>query len=89
MTKRQPKIVYNVDLPEGVKLSKRPVKQPAISEYERLPLTKMYVGGSFYVKGRNARSLRGILFKKPRNRNMKFISRTSKSGSGVRVWRIK
>jgi hypothetical protein len=89
MTQRTYRIRDDVALPEGIKLSKRTVKDPEISEYEQVPLTRMYVGSSVVLKDyTRARQLRGILFKKPRNRNMKFISRTLKNGKGVRVWRI-
>ena len=88
-TKRQPKVEYTYDLPEGVKLAKNPVRNVEYSDNEFFPLTKLSVGDSFYVKGRNARSMRGIIHKKERTRGMKFVARSNQNGTGVRIWRIK
>ena len=87
MTKRAFKIEHSVDLPEGTKLSKRKVKQPQTSQYETIPLTQMKRGDSFHTtQYSTARSLRGILHKKSRRGNMRFISRSTRTG--VRVWRV-
>jgi len=86
------RVTNTVALPKGVKLSRRPVKNITPSLSEGFPVTSMDLGDSFYVPGRTARSLRGTLFKTPRNRYQKFVSRTRKTSSGqvrgVRVWRI-
>ena len=87
-TQRTYRVQSNVALPEGVKLSKRTVKQPEVSEYEVLPLTRMRVGDSFLARNYpNSRSLRGIIHKRSRTGALRFVARTTKKGT--RVWRIR
>jgi hypothetical protein len=84
------KIRYDLDLPEGVKLSKKEIYvETSYNEY--FPLTKMEVGGAFRVKGRTARSLRGVIHKKSRTKGMKFRAVTDQLPTGPRttVWRIR
>jgi hypothetical protein len=89
MTQQTYRIQSNVALPKGVKLSKRTVKQPTVSEYEVLPLTQMSLGDSFVARGYNARALRGIIHKRSRTGSMRFVSRTTLNGRSARVWRVK
>ena len=87
-TQRTYRVQSNVALPEGVRVSKRVVRQPEESEYEQFPLTRMGVGDSFVATGYTARDLRGTIHKRSRTGSMRFISRTNKNGS-ARVWRVR
>jgi hypothetical protein len=80
------KVTNRAKLPEGVTVAKRTRKNVAVSSTEVFPLTKMKPGDSFFVPEYTARDLRGIIHKYPRNRGMKFVSRTR--DTGTRVWRI-
>jgi len=90
MTKTNYRISSNSKLPEGVKLAKsgKKVKQ---STRETYPLTQLGLGDSFFVPGKTARDLRGVIHTKTRTRGMKFVSesRIERGNFGVRVYRVK
>ena len=84
------KITKTKTLPEGVKLYKKAAKVES-SGKEYFPLLQMEVGESFYVGGRDARSMRGSIHMKRRTQGAKFVSRTEETNTkyGVRVYRVK
>lgn len=85
------KITNTKKLPEGTKLAKNG-KKVKTSENEYYPLTKTPVGYNFFVPGKTARDLRGVIHSKKRTQGMKFVSETenTRNGSfGARVYRVK
>lgn len=85
------KIESNVELPRGVKLSRKPAKnvQP-VEGYEFL--VDMGLGDSFKVHGTTARGLRNTIHKARIRQSMRFVSETQTTKTGktyARVWRVK
>lgn len=90
MTKANYRISTSSKLPDGVKLAKSG-KKVKPSTRETYPLTKLSLGESFFVAGKSARDLRGVIHTKARTRGMKFVSesKTERGTFGVRVYRVK
>lgn len=85
------KISTKSKLPEGVKLAKSGKKNVKPSNKETYPLTRLNLGDSFFVPGKTARDLRGVIHTKSRTRGMKFVSKSliERGNFGVRVYRVK
>lgn len=90
-TKTNYRISSNSKLPEGTTLSKKAKKNVKPSSRETYPLTKLDLGDSFFVPGKTARDLRGVIHTKSRTRGMKFVSESKieRGNFGVRVYRVK
>lgn len=84
------KINNTKKLPEGVKLAKT-AKKVKPSSKEFYPLTTTPLGYNFFVPGKTARDLRGVIHTKRRTQGMKFVAETenTKNGYGARVYRVK
>ncbi len=85
------KIEKNVELPRGVKLSRKPAKNvEPVEGYEFL--TEMDLGDSFKVRSTTARGLRNTIHKARIRQSMRFVSETQTTKNGTtyaRVWRVK
>ena len=71
---------------ESYKIDKN-VPMPGVGSLGIYPWDKMEVGDSFLVKGKNAASVRTVVWFAGKQHGRKFSTRTV--DDGVRVWRIK
>lgn len=86
------KISTTRKLPEGYTAARKAARLPR-SERETFPVTQLEVGHSFYVPGRDARSMRGTIHSRSRVGSARFVAETdySKTGTvkGTYVYRVK